>query len=87
MAGRVEQINIGPERQLPQPVDRTDAHAGKGLFGNRYYFDDGDAPYHLTVTATEVFPTGVIRVIYAPAETPAKVSYDDVRGKVPEGHE
>ncbi len=27
----------------------------------RRLFDDGDAPYHLQVTATEVFPTGVIR--------------------------
>jgi dihydrofolate reductase len=32
----------------------------------RKLFDDGDAPYHLKVLATEVFPTGVIRVIYAP---------------------
>ena len=32
----------------------------------RRLFDDGDAPYHLRTTATEVFPTGVIRVIYAP---------------------
>lgn len=37
----------------------------------RRLFDDGDAPYHLTVTATEAFPTGVIRVIYAPSEPPA----------------
>ena len=44
MAGRVEQINIGPERQLPQPVGRADAHAGKGLLGNRYYYGNGDAP-------------------------------------------
>ncbi|WP_433362997.1 dihydrofolate reductase family protein [Actinoplanes sp. CA-142083] len=49
----------------------------------RRLFDEGDTPYHLTVTASEVFPTGVIRVIYAPAETPAKVVYDDVKGKVP----
>ena len=49
----------------------------------RRLFDDGDTPLHLTVTATEVFPTGVIRVIYAPAETPAKVVYDEVKGKVP----
>jgi len=35
------------------------------------------------MTATEVFPTGVIRVIYAPAEAPAKAGYDEVRGKVP----
>src|ERR1700729_893929 len=38
----------------------------------RRLFDDGNAPYHLKVTATEVFPTGVIRVIYAPAGAPAK---------------
>lgn len=40
----------------------------------RRLFDGGDAPYHLTVTATEVFPTGVIRVIYAPAAAPAATS-------------
>ena len=49
----------------------------------RRLFDDGDSPYHLTVISTEAFPTGVIRVIYAPAETPAKVSYDDVKDQVP----
>jgi hypothetical protein len=27
--------------------------------------DEGDASYHLTLTATEVFPTDVIRVIYS----------------------
>ena len=50
----------------------------------RKLFDDGDAPYHLAVTATEVFPTGVIRVIYAPAATPAPVGYDEVKAQVPE---
>lgn len=51
----------------------------------RRLFDDGDAPYHLKVTATEVFPTGVIRVIYTPVEAPAKVSYDEVKGQVADG--
>jgi dihydrofolate reductase len=51
----------------------------------RKLFDDGDAPYHLRVLATEVFPTGVIRVIYSPTEAPAKVGYDDVKDRVPEG--
>ena len=37
----------------------------------RRLFDDGDAPYHLRFSATEVFPTGVIRVIYSPAAAPA----------------
>jgi len=45
----------------------------------RRLVDDGDAPYHLTVTATEAFPTGVIRVIYSPTEAPTKVGYDEVK--------
>jgi dihydrofolate reductase len=49
----------------------------------RKLFDDGDAPYHLKVVATEAFPTGVIRVIYAPAPAPAKVGYDEVKEQVP----
>jgi dihydrofolate reductase len=49
----------------------------------RRLFDDGDTPYHLKVTATETFPTGVIRVIYSPAEAPAKVGYDEVKDQVP----
>jgi dihydrofolate reductase len=49
----------------------------------RRLFDDGDTPYHLRVTATEVFPTGVIRVIYTPAEAPTKVGYDDIKNQVP----
>ncbi|MEU8242264.1 dihydrofolate reductase family protein [Actinoplanes missouriensis] len=32
----------------------------------RRLFDDGDTAYHLGVTLTEAFPTGVIRVIYTP---------------------
>ena len=52
----------------------------------RKLFDDGDTPYHLAVTATEVFPTGVIRVIYVPTDAPAKVGYDEVKDQVPDGH-
>jgi dihydrofolate reductase len=51
----------------------------------RRLFDDGDTPYHLTLTASEVFPTGVIRVIYAPTEAPAAIGYDAVKENVPEG--
>ncbi|MFI9532164.1 dihydrofolate reductase family protein [Nocardia fusca] len=49
----------------------------------RRLFDDGDAPYHLRVTATEVYPTGVIRVIYSPTAAPAEVGYDEVKERVP----
>ena len=51
----------------------------------RRLFDDGDTPYHLTLTASEVFPTGVIRVIYAPTDAPAAIGYDAVTENVPEG--
>ena len=53
-AGRVETINIGPPEQLPAPVERVRADAGKGLVGNRYYFDDGAKPGQaLTLIAAE----------------------------------
>jgi len=48
----------------------------------RKLFDDGETPTHLRVASTEVYPTGVIRVIYAPTDGPAKVGYDDVKGQV-----
>ena len=53
--GEVVAIYVGPERQLPEPVDRVEAHAGKGLAGNRYYWVDGSAPAGnaLTLIATE----------------------------------
>ncbi|WP_432906994.1 dihydrofolate reductase family protein [Micromonospora matsumotoense] len=51
----------------------------------RKLFDDGDAPYHLRVTTAEVFPTGVIRVVYTPAEAPATVGYDEVKEQLPAG--
>ncbi|MEU1840330.1 dihydrofolate reductase family protein [Micromonospora chersina] len=52
----------------------------------RRLFDDGDSPYHFRVTATEAFPTGVIRVIYAPTAAPGKVGYADVTDQVPAGN-
>lgn len=39
--GHVTAIHIGAERELPGPVQRVRARAGKGLEGNRYYFEDG----------------------------------------------
>ncbi|GAA3221157.1 dihydrofolate reductase family protein [Dactylosporangium siamense] len=51
----------------------------------RKLFDDGDAALHLKVVATEAFPTGVIRVIYAPAEAPAAAGYDDIKDQAPKG--
>jgi len=51
----------------------------------RKLFDEGDKPYHLAVTSTEVFPTGVIRVIYSPTRAPATTGDDEIVDQVPEG--
>jgi MOSC domain-containing protein YiiM len=53
--GRVAAIHITAEHgALPQPVERVDARAGKGLVGNRYYFEHGGAAGNaLTLIAAE----------------------------------
>jgi MOSC domain-containing protein YiiM len=52
--GRVEQINIGARGEVPAPVDTVEARAGKGLVGNRYYFERGAKPGQaLTLIAAE----------------------------------
>jgi len=51
MSGRVEAIFLTAEHgALPAPVDRVRARAGRGLEGNRYYWDDGAAPPGRAVT-------------------------------------
>lgn len=59
MSGRVEGIFIGPKYELPEPVERVRALAGRGLEGNRYFFD-GDAPpgRALTLIAAEALEEG-----------------------------
>jgi MOSC domain-containing protein YiiM len=61
MSGRVEGIFIGPTKyELPQAVERVRAFAGRGLEGNRYFYDDGDAPpgRALTLIAEEALAEG-----------------------------
>ncbi|MFI1992009.1 dihydrofolate reductase family protein [Actinoplanes sp. NPDC020271] len=48
----------------------------------RRLFDDGDRAYHLRVVSTEAFPTGVLRVIYAPGAAPAAQGYEETNGQV-----
>lgn len=69
-AGLVDELRL-----LVHPVA---ARSGRRLF------DDGDTAYHLAVRATEVFPTGVIRVIYTPAAAPGAVGDDDVKDQLPD---
>ena len=60
MAGRVEGIYITDRKyQIPEPVERVRALAGRGLEGNRYFYD-GDAPpgRALTLIAAEALEEG-----------------------------
>jgi MOSC domain-containing protein YiiM len=51
MDGRVEAIFVGTAHgELPAPIERVQARAGRGLEGNRYYWPDGDAPPGRAVT-------------------------------------
>src|SRR5687767_12479193 len=58
--GRVEGIFISAnEGDMPEPVERVRALAGRGLEGNRYFYD-GDAPpgRALTLIAAEALADG-----------------------------
>jgi MOSC domain-containing protein YiiM len=51
VSGQVEAIFVAAERgELPAPVDRVHAYAGRGLEGNRYYWVESDAPPGRAVT-------------------------------------
>ena len=54
MGGRVEGIYIAAEHgELPEPVQSVRALAGRGLEGNRYFFDDAAPGTALTLIAAE----------------------------------
>lgn len=54
MEGRVEGIFITPVHgELPQPVERVTAVAGRGLDGNRYFAEDAEPGRALTLVAAE----------------------------------
>lgn len=46
-------------------------------------FDEGDGVYPLRLLHSKTFPTGVLRLVYAPAELPGARGYDDVVGEAP----
>ena len=73
--GLVERVDVEGDRR---------AYRVRLTTRGRKLFDEGDTPYHLAVTATETFPTGVIRAIYTPTDAPGAVGYDDVKGQVPD---
>ncbi|WP_421733474.1 dihydrofolate reductase family protein [Cellulomonas sp.] len=46
-------------------------------------FDDGEPIYPLRLLRSDVFPTGVVRLVYAPSQLPGTQGYEDVTDKVP----
>lgn len=46
-------------------------------------FDEGEPIYPLRLLRSDVFPTGVVRLIYAPSQLPGAEGYDDVTDKLP----
>lgn len=68
-AGLVDELSL-----LVHPVA---ARAGERLF------DEGVPIYPLHLLRSEVFPTGVVHLVYAPAELPGNEGYDDITGHVP----
>ena len=69
-AGQLDELRL-----LVHPVA---ARHGERLFG------DADAPQPMTLLRSAVFPTGVVRLIYAPSEFPNSATYDDVMDKTPD---
>ena len=66
--GRVEGIFVAAENgELPQPVERARALAGKGLEGNRYFWVDAEAPagQALTLVAAEALTESGLEITAA----------------------
>jgi hypothetical protein len=42
-------------------------------------FDEGETPIPLKLISAQPFTTGVLNLIYAPAESPADVTYDEAK--------
>jgi MOSC domain-containing protein YiiM len=56
--GRVEGIFIGRKHELPEPVERVRAAAGRGLEGNRHFYDEAPPGRALTLISAEALAEG-----------------------------
>ena len=43
-------------------------------------FDEGASPIPLTLVSSQTFKTGVLNLVYAPAEAPTTATYEDAKG-------
>jgi dihydrofolate reductase len=47
-------------------------------------FDEGGSSIPLTLIKSETFKTGVMNLIYAPAESAGDATYEDAKGHLPQ---
>lgn len=47
-------------------------------------FEEGESPLPLALVSAKAFATGVLHLVYRPAEATGDVSYDDVKGHLPQ---
>ena len=83
--GRVEGIYVAAENgELPAPVERVAALAGKGLEGNRYFWPDGEAPAGnaLTLVAAEALMESGLEITAAETRRNVLTSGIDVNALV-----
>jgi dihydrofolate reductase len=47
-------------------------------------FDEGEPPIPLTLLSSQTFKTGVLNLVYAPAESPGNAGYEEAKGHLPQ---
>jgi len=47
-------------------------------------FDEGEPPIPLTLISSQTFTTGVLNLVYAPAESPGNATYEDAKVHLPQ---
>ena len=50
-------------------------------------FDEGESPVPLTLISSETFKTGVLNLVYAPAESASETGYDEAKAHLPQADE
>jgi hypothetical protein len=72
----------GPECDIPPDpaVFAPPSDPGADDFGGRLrLFDEGETPIPLRLISSETFKTGVLNVVYGPAEPTGDVTYEDAK--------
>jgi dihydrofolate reductase len=50
-------------------------------------FDEGETPVPLTLLSSETFKTGVLNLVYGPAESPGDTGYEEAKARLPQSGE